>query len=146
VCFIGRGRPGYLPQTPKTRQWPHDWQRRRRCVNAARSASNGRSACNMSLGDLGYFTDTMMLLLIGASVRAAAFSPLRAGLKPWCIDLFADADLQAHVPARRIETGYPHAFVELVERAPPGPWMFTGGLENWPTVVEHIARSRPLWG
>ena len=30
------------------------------------------------------------LLLFGASTRAAAFSALRAGLKPWCVDLFAD--------------------------------------------------------
>jgi predicted ATP-grasp superfamily ATP-dependent carboligase len=33
------------------------------------------------------------VLLVGASVRAAAFSVLRAGLSPWCIDLFGDADL-----------------------------------------------------
>ena len=39
------------------------------------------------------------LLLFGASVRAAAFSALRAGLRPWCADLFGDADLQARCPA-----------------------------------------------
>ncbi len=32
------------------------------------------------------------LLIFGASARAAAFSALRAGLQPWCADLFADAD------------------------------------------------------
>ena len=34
------------------------------------------------------------LLIFGASARAAAFSALRAGLAPWCVDLFADADLR----------------------------------------------------
>ena len=33
--------------------------------------------------------------LVGASTRAAAFSALRAGLTPFCWDLFADTDLAA---------------------------------------------------
>jgi uncharacterized protein len=34
----------------------------------------------------------------------------------------------------------------LAERAPPGPWMYTGGLENHPEVVDAISRKRELWG
>ena len=34
------------------------------------------------------------LILIGASVRAAAFSARAAGYEPWCADLFGDVDLQ----------------------------------------------------
>lgn len=30
--------------------------------------------------------------------------------------------------------------------APPGPWMYTGGMENHPALVARIARDRPLWG
>jgi predicted ATP-grasp superfamily ATP-dependent carboligase len=30
--------------------------------------------------------------------------------------------------------------------APPGPWLYTGALENHPDVVDRIARDRPLWG
>ena len=33
------------------------------------------------------------LLIVGASVRAAAFSARRSGFDPECADLFADADL-----------------------------------------------------
>jgi predicted ATP-grasp superfamily ATP-dependent carboligase len=86
------------------------------------------------------------LLIIGASVRAAAFSALRAGLRPWCVDLFADADLRAVCPAHRLEGKYPHGFEEWFDRAPPGPWMYTGGLENWPGLIGRWARRRPLWG
>jgi predicted ATP-grasp superfamily ATP-dependent carboligase len=88
------------------------------------------------------------LIICGASTRAAAFSALRAGLKPWCIDLFADEDLKAKCPVMRIpRSDYPHKLPEWIERyAPPGPWMYTGGLENHPKLVERISRSRPLWG
>jgi len=36
--------------------------------------------------------DEAQVLIVGASARAAAFSALRAGLRPWCADLFADLD------------------------------------------------------
>jgi predicted ATP-grasp superfamily ATP-dependent carboligase len=86
------------------------------------------------------------LLLFGASTRAAAFSALRAGLRPWCADLFADADLQARCPAMRLPAGYPHGFLDWIGAEIPGPWMYTGGLENRPWLVERLARRRPLWG
>jgi len=35
---------------------------------------------------------------------------------------------------------------ELATRELPGPWMYTGGLENWRTLVHLIARQQPLWG
>ena len=86
------------------------------------------------------------LILFGASTRAAAFSALRAGLRPWCADLFADADLQARCPAMRLPSAYPHGFLDWIGADVPGPWMYTGGLENRPWLVERLARRRPLWG
>jgi uncharacterized protein len=86
------------------------------------------------------------LLIFGASARAAAFSALRAGLQPWCADLFADADLQARCPAMRLPSHYPEGFEELAAKDIPGPWLYTGGLENWPALVDRMARHRPLWG
>jgi predicted ATP-grasp superfamily ATP-dependent carboligase len=87
------------------------------------------------------------LLIFGASARAAAFSALRAGLQPWCADLFADYDLQACCPAVQLSPAeYPHGFVKIATQAPPGPWMYTGGVENHPEIVAKISRSRPLWG
>jgi predicted ATP-grasp superfamily ATP-dependent carboligase len=87
------------------------------------------------------------LVLFGASVRAAAFSAARAGLQPWCADLFADTDLQALCPALAIPpTEYPRALSRIATDAPGGPWMYTGALENHPGVVQALSERRPLWG
>jgi predicted ATP-grasp superfamily ATP-dependent carboligase len=87
------------------------------------------------------------VLIFGASARAAAFSALRAGLQPWCADLFGDADLRAACPAIRVPPGaYPRGFLRLVNKELPGPWLYTGGLENRWGLVEDMARLRPLWG
>jgi predicted ATP-grasp superfamily ATP-dependent carboligase len=85
------------------------------------------------------------LLILGASARAAAFSALAAGLKPWCGDLFADADLARVATVERVE-GYPAGLQRAAERAPHGPWLYTGSLENHPRLVERLAARRPLAG
>jgi predicted ATP-grasp superfamily ATP-dependent carboligase len=87
------------------------------------------------------------LLIVGASARAAAFSALRAGLRPWCIDLFADDDLRARCVAVRVgAAGYPGNLVDAVAQSPPGPWMYTGALENHPDLVLQLRKQRELWG
>lgn len=87
------------------------------------------------------------LLIFGASTRAAAFSALRAGIEPWCADLFADVDLQARCPVMRLPAGtYPRGFRELVRQEIPGPWMYTGGLENYSRLIAQMTRARSLWG
>jgi uncharacterized protein len=87
------------------------------------------------------------LLILGASARAAAFSALRAGLQPRCADLFADADLRAHCPVVRVSASqYPEAFVKLAAEQGPGPWLYTGALENRCKLVAKLARVRTLWG
>src|SRR5438552_3654603 len=87
------------------------------------------------------------VLIFGASTRAAAFSVLRANLRPWCVDLFGDADLRGRCSTRTIAPeDYPAGFVREIRQAPPGPWMYTGALENRPALVRQLARMRPLWG
>ncbi len=111
------------------------------------------------------------VMLIGASVRAAAFSALRAGLSPGCIDLFADADLRGVASARRCSlSDYPRQLPDLLRKvdpalrdgsgcpdpsrsagstlrdAPAAPVIYTGGLENHPGIIERIAAERPIWG
>jgi predicted ATP-grasp superfamily ATP-dependent carboligase len=87
------------------------------------------------------------LLLFGASVRAAAFSAVRAGLRPWCADLFADTDLRVLCPTVAIPPGeYPRALHRISAEAPRGPWMYTGALENHPGLVDALSERRPLWG
>ena len=85
------------------------------------------------------------LLIVGASVRAAAQSALRAGLAPQAIDSFADFDLCQACAAVKVDHD-PGDFVRLARKAPPGPWMYTGGLENHPDLIDQIAAQRPLLG
>jgi predicted ATP-grasp superfamily ATP-dependent carboligase len=87
------------------------------------------------------------LVIAGASARAAAFSALRAGLAPACIDLFADADLRALCPVVRIPgERYPEDLVAAFDRLPAAPWLYTGALENRPDIVRAISAGRLLWG
>jgi predicted ATP-grasp superfamily ATP-dependent carboligase len=85
------------------------------------------------------------LLLLGASVRAAAYSARRANLIPWGADLFLDADLQHAGQTFQRVTDYSE-FLAISEKGPPGPWMYTGALENRPGLVDKISQKRPLWG
>ncbi len=89
----------------------------------------------------------MQILLIGASVRAAAFSLRRSGGEPIAFDLFRDADLVAVADATQL-TGadYPTRIADRLVHLPPIPWIFTGAIENHPAVVAMISRRFPLLG
>ncbi len=87
------------------------------------------------------------LLLVGASVRAAAFSAIRAGFQPWGADLFGDLDLRQHCPGTVVAPeDYPEGLLDVVAEAPQAPLLYTGALENHPEIVAHLGRLRPLWG
>jgi predicted ATP-grasp superfamily ATP-dependent carboligase len=88
---------------------------------------------------------TCDIVILGASARAATFSALRAGLAPYAIDLFADRDLTAVCPAVKIAR-YPSDFLAALAAAPPAPWLYTGGLENHPRLVDRLTAIRPLLG
>jgi uncharacterized protein len=85
------------------------------------------------------------LILLGASVRAAAFSARRAGYAPHGIDLFADRDLAVLGPAVKIHR-YPSEFLAALAAAPQATWVYSGGLENHPRLVDRLANIRPLAG
>ncbi|MCC7192202.1 MAG: ATP-grasp domain-containing protein [Phycisphaeraceae bacterium] len=87
------------------------------------------------------------LIILGASTRAAAQSAIRAGFHPWCIDLFADRDLQSIAPVVRCPPDqYPAGMLPLLESAPQAPVLCTGAMENYPEIIDAIARHRPLMG
>lgn len=89
--------------------------------------------------------DAPLLLILGASVRAAAQSAARAGVRSICGDLFADADLpntaDAHIASR-----FPSDLIRIADHAPHAPWMYTGGIENYPRLVARVTRGRELFG
>lgn len=85
------------------------------------------------------------VILLGASTRAAAMSALRAGMTPWCVDLFADADLCRIASVRKVPSDtYPHCLLTALRDAPNAPVIYTGALENAPGLIARI--DRPLWG
>jgi uncharacterized protein len=90
---------------------------------------------------------TEQIAIVGASVRAAAASAVRAGYQVAAADLFADADLCRIAMATKIDN-YPHGLLDWLERLRPRPkaWTYTGALENHPDLVDAMADVAPLWG
>lgn len=86
-----------------------------------------------------------LLIVVGASVRAVAMSARSAGFDVAAVDMFGDADLQS-IANVAVVPNYPHGLVEAIKPFDPGPWMYTGGIENYPKLVRRIAESRPLLG
>src|SRR5688572_32637175 len=106
--------------------------------HTSRPASRRRPALFHS--GWGVQPDPWSLLIVGASVRSAAYSTRRAGGHPSCIDLLADRDLAAICPAVRLSRrDYPDDFARLADEAPRSPWMYTGAIENHPGLVDRIA-------
>lgn len=95
----------------------------------------------------GDVSDRGPLIIIGASARAAAQSAIRAGYQPWCIDLFADRDLQAIASVKRCPGDqWPSGIIHLLHDAPPAPVLFTGAMENHLEVVRAIEHDRTILG
>ena len=70
------------------------------------------------------------------------------GIAAWAVDLFADRDLTRVAPMRRlsVRVATPTRSPRSRSRFPPGPVLYTGGLENHPRVIAELAASRELWG
>jgi predicted ATP-grasp superfamily ATP-dependent carboligase len=82
--------------------------------------------------------------VVGASARAAAFSALRAGLIPFCWDLFGDADLAAVAEVQTIQALDDDSILSNSTR--PGlPLMQVGGMENRPDWLARASATGPLW-
>ena len=88
-----------------------------------------------------------LLLILGASARAACQSALRAGMRPIAADLFADRDLQSTCRCRRVNNT-DSEWLTAAEILVPDqtPWLYTGAFENRPQLVEQIAQRLELWG
>ncbi len=86
-----------------------------------------------------------IIVILGASARAAAFSALRAGLEPYFGDCFGDSDLVRRCDGE-VTRRYPWSLLSIARRAPAGPWIYTGGVENHARLVDRIAAGRLLLG
>jgi uncharacterized protein len=86
-----------------------------------------------------------VITIVGSSARAAAFSAVRAGFSIRAADLFADVDLRRASTATAV-TDYPAGLEAVLIGSQPGGWIYTGGLENSPSLIDRWSRLRPLWG
>jgi len=87
------------------------------------------------------------VVIVGASVRAWAASAHRAGFAIHAADLFADRDLAALGAATAVTAAeYPAGLLAAADGYPPGPWCYTGALENHPDLIDQLAARRPLAG
>ncbi len=87
------------------------------------------------------------LLLIGNSVRAAAFSAIRAGFHPFCLDQFGDRDLMQFTSVQKYNEI--SEISDYLNPSLPLPWIYTGGIENQLTWLNHFLEQHqnyPLWG
>ena len=82
--------------------------------------------------------------LVGASARAAAFSALRAGLLPYCWDLFADTDLAAVAEVQKIPRLSDDSLFDSDARRGL-PLMQVGGMENLPEWLARASATGPVW-
>lgn len=90
-------------------------------------------------------TPPFPLLIAGGSTRAAAFSALRAGFRPYCFDHYGDADLHA-VAEAHVVADYPQGLIGALETHPELPLMYAGALENAGNVLDFLEMGRPFLG
>lgn len=91
---------------------------------------------------------THRVVILGASGRALAQSAAAAGWEVHAADLFGDTDLrEVATQVIRIEPRcYPTGLTAVAASMPPGPWCYSGALENHPDLIDAITASRPLAG
>ncbi|WP_165249891.1 ATP-grasp domain-containing protein [Paludisphaera soli] len=86
------------------------------------------------------------ILIVGASTRAAAFSARRGGLRPICLDQFADADLALVGDASRFEADEDVETLASSALQDCDAWLYTGSIEARPSLVDRLTRVAPLLG
>ena len=59
--------------------------------------------------------------------------------------MFADSDLRERCDVVAV-SDYPSGLIAVLEGDQPGGWIYVGGLENHPTLVDRWSRVRPLLG
>lgn len=85
------------------------------------------------------------LMIVGASVRAAAESAHAAGYQVYAIDMFNDRDL-TEIAVCRLSVDYPPDLPRLAREFPEMPFLYTGALENYPDILFELSSRHQLMG
>lgn len=90
-------------------------------------------------------TETPLLLIVGASTRAAATSALRAGYRPLCVDQYGDRDLLsiADVIPR---TSRMDEWLSALAAHGSLEWIYTGAVENQQDLITQLCEQHRLRG
>jgi predicted ATP-grasp superfamily ATP-dependent carboligase len=83
---------------------------------------------------------------IGASVRSLAQCLRAAGHTVVAADLFNDFDLQRVASRTQRVVHFPGGFLQLADGVQADAFVYTGGLENYPDVIDALAARLPLLG
>lgn len=83
--------------------------------------------------------------LVGASCRAMAVSLCRGGGSVATADLFADLDTCQVAQTSRLRR-YPWSALSWLRESDVDAWCYTGGMENYPRLIQRMATERPLLG
>src|SRR5690349_17862635 len=86
------------------------------------------------------------LWAIGASVRALAQCLAAAGHEVVAADLFNDLDLQQVASRTQRISKFPDDLLQLVDEVRADAFVYTGGLENYPDLIDALADRMPLRG
>ncbi|MEO1990603.1 MAG: ATP-grasp domain-containing protein [Pirellulales bacterium] len=88
------------------------------------------------------------LLVVGASTRSVAQSAARIGRNVHTADLFCDEDLRmvAASTSKVHSDDYPHAFLGIAKELPSTEFCYTGGLENYPAIIDRLQEYHRLAG
>ncbi|HET6883839.1 MAG TPA: ATP-grasp domain-containing protein [Pirellulales bacterium] len=66
-------------------------------------------------------------------------------MRPYCGDLFGDADLPDNAVGQ-VARSFPRDLLRIARQAPTGPWLYTGGLENYAGIVARVSSQHELLG
>lgn len=86
------------------------------------------------------------LIVISASARAAVWSARQAGFAALAVDQFGDVDLWEIASQVCVVDDWPRGVLDAIATLPDGLFVFGGGLENSPELIEELAASRELLG
>jgi len=87
-----------------------------------------------------------LILIVGCSVRAAAWSAKRAGLRIFTADQFGDRDLSPMTEHHLLIQDDWDEVTRLMGSPEIEGWLYTGGIENQPEFIEKWTRMKPLLG
>lgn len=85
-------------------------------------------------------------MVISSSARAAVWSARQSGYSVRAIDQFGDRDLRELAHSVDVVDDWPDGILAVLAGQPPCPWIYGGGLENWPELIARISARHPLLG